>query len=297
ANYQPAPAHRQLPNQKPNQKPNHQKTPPRNPTKKPPATLCCLTKKAEPPPTRDVNRDSGTDSANGGWLRRLVRQQNIHDSIKPVNRKPIGCILLAARNRRELLFKAIQPTAANSNQNSPANYQPAPAHRQLPNQKPNQKPNHQKTPPRNPTKKPPATLCCLTKKAEPPPTRDVNRDSGTDSANGGWLRRLVRQQNIHDSIKPVNRKPIGCILLAARNRRELLFKAIQPTAANSNQNSPANYQPAPAHRQLPNQKPNQKPNHQKTPPRNPTKKPPATLCCLTKKAEPPPTRDVNRDSG
>src|ERR1035437_7176780 len=31
------------------------------------------TKKAEPPPTRDVNRDSGTDSANGGWLRRLVR--------------------------------------------------------------------------------------------------------------------------------------------------------------------------------------------------------------------------------
>jgi hypothetical protein len=44
-----------------------------------------LTKKAEPPPTRDVNpvkvrgptglyaRDSGTDRANGGWLRRLVR--------------------------------------------------------------------------------------------------------------------------------------------------------------------------------------------------------------------------------
>ena len=32
-----------------------------------------LTKKAEPPPTRGVNRDSGTDSANGGWLRRLVR--------------------------------------------------------------------------------------------------------------------------------------------------------------------------------------------------------------------------------
>src|SRR5664280_2804024 len=33
----------------------------------------CLTKKAEPPPTCDVNRDSGTASANGGWLRRLVR--------------------------------------------------------------------------------------------------------------------------------------------------------------------------------------------------------------------------------
>ena len=37
-------------------------------------TQCGLTKKAEPPPTRDVNRDSGTDSANGGWLRRLVRR-------------------------------------------------------------------------------------------------------------------------------------------------------------------------------------------------------------------------------
>ena len=35
---------------------------------------CGLTKKAEPPPTRGVNRDSGTASANGGWLRRLVRQ-------------------------------------------------------------------------------------------------------------------------------------------------------------------------------------------------------------------------------
>jgi hypothetical protein len=39
---------------------------------------CGLTKKAEPPPTRDVNRDSGTDSANGGWLRRLVRRQISH---------------------------------------------------------------------------------------------------------------------------------------------------------------------------------------------------------------------------
>jgi hypothetical protein len=76
-----------------------------------------------------VNRDSGTDRANGGWLRRLVRQQNIHDSIKPVNRKPTGSNLLTARNQRELLFTANQPAAANSNQNSPANYQPAPAHR------------------------------------------------------------------------------------------------------------------------------------------------------------------------
>ena len=37
-----------------------------------------LTKKAEPPPTRDVNRDSGTASANGGWLRRLVRRLVSH---------------------------------------------------------------------------------------------------------------------------------------------------------------------------------------------------------------------------
>src|ERR1035441_6505880 len=41
--------------------------------------ICHLTKKAEPPPTRDVNRDSGTDSANGGWLRRLVRHL-VHNS-------------------------------------------------------------------------------------------------------------------------------------------------------------------------------------------------------------------------
>jgi hypothetical protein len=42
-------------------------------TAKKSAAAWCLTKKAEPPPTRGVNRDSGTASANGGWLRRLVR--------------------------------------------------------------------------------------------------------------------------------------------------------------------------------------------------------------------------------
>jgi hypothetical protein len=31
-----------------------------------------------------VNRDSGTASTNGGWLRRLVRHQNPHNSQKPV---------------------------------------------------------------------------------------------------------------------------------------------------------------------------------------------------------------------
>ncbi len=39
---------------------------------------CCLTKKAEPPPTRGVNRNSGTASGNGGWLRRLVRPTKSH---------------------------------------------------------------------------------------------------------------------------------------------------------------------------------------------------------------------------
>ena len=37
-----------------------------------------LTTKAEPPPTRGVNLDSGTDSANGGWLRRLVRRHGLN---------------------------------------------------------------------------------------------------------------------------------------------------------------------------------------------------------------------------
>jgi hypothetical protein len=45
-----------------------------------------LTKKAEPPPTRDVNRDSGTDNAIGGWLQRLVRPRNrdIHNKIRQI---------------------------------------------------------------------------------------------------------------------------------------------------------------------------------------------------------------------
>jgi len=135
-----------------------------------------LTKKAEPPANRDFREPAAcreTESANAGWLRRLVRQQNIHDSIKPVNRKPTDSNLLAARNRRELLFKTNQPSAANSNQNSPA--------------------NHQKTPPRNPTGKTPATLCCLTKKAEPRRTKNREPRSGTASANRRWLRRLVRR--------------------------------------------------------------------------------------------------------
>jgi hypothetical protein len=65
-----------------------------------------LTKKAEPPPTRDVSRDSGTASANGGWLRRLVRHQRreIHNKSRQI--KTLTNLtaphLLAASNRREL---------------------------------------------------------------------------------------------------------------------------------------------------------------------------------------------------
>ena len=55
--------------------------------------LIRLTKKAEPPPTRGVNRDSGTDSANGGWLRRLVRQTaHTHFVIGTVTWLPSGSI-------------------------------------------------------------------------------------------------------------------------------------------------------------------------------------------------------------
>src|ERR1035437_693950 len=50
---------------------------------------CGLTKKAEPPPTRDVNRDSGTDRANGGWLRRLVSQGAFKFEVRQLGR---GCL-------------------------------------------------------------------------------------------------------------------------------------------------------------------------------------------------------------
>jgi hypothetical protein len=52
---------------------------------------CGLTKKAEPPPTCDANRDSGTDSANGGWLRRLVRQHRHTNLILAAYSKATKC--------------------------------------------------------------------------------------------------------------------------------------------------------------------------------------------------------------
>jgi len=54
-----------------------------------------LTKKAEPPPIRGVNRDSGTASANGGWLRRLVRHQR-----REIHNKTGQIKTLANRKRR-----------------------------------------------------------------------------------------------------------------------------------------------------------------------------------------------------
>ena len=144
----------------------------------------CLTKKAEPPPTRGVNRDSGTASANGGWLRRLVRHQKAHNSDKTEHSqtkrlrtcplRETGASFLKNRsNVRDLLKpKTLQPKLRHLVGDLLT-------------------PEIQvKT-----TIKSPALAWCLTKKAEPPPTCDVNRDSGTASANGGWLRRLVRRQS------------------------------------------------------------------------------------------------------
>jgi hypothetical protein len=65
-----------------------------------------------------VNRDSGTDSANGGWLRRLVRHQRrkIHNKIRQIKTltHPTAPHLLAASKRREL--KPNQLTATFSSQ-------------------------------------------------------------------------------------------------------------------------------------------------------------------------------------
>jgi uncharacterized protein YneF (UPF0154 family) len=60
--------------------------------------VCCLTKKAEPPPTRGVNRDSGTASANGGWLRRLVRH---HLDLSSDRLRPIMQAQLWTKERME----------------------------------------------------------------------------------------------------------------------------------------------------------------------------------------------------
>ena len=118
-----------------------------------------------------MNRDSGTASANGGWLRRLVRRLVSH----------INHLLFFSGKSHSIMPSAFRRTFGDKRE--------SPYFRNF------------------------ALAVCsltalvfgflfinvvarsrLTKKAEPPPTRDVNRDSGTASANGGWLRRLVRHQ-------------------------------------------------------------------------------------------------------
>jgi hypothetical protein len=88
---------------------------------------CGLTKKAEPPPTRSVNRDSGTDNVIGGWLQRLVRPRNrkIHNKTRQIptlaNRQAPH--LLAASNRRELNSNGL-PKSVSSESNCPNLRQP-----------------------------------------------------------------------------------------------------------------------------------------------------------------------------
>jgi hypothetical protein len=89
--------------------------------------LCCLTEKAEPPPTNDVSRDSGTDNAIGGWLQRLVRPRNreIHNKIRQIQTlaNPAAPHLLAASNRRELNLNEL-PKSCSSKSNCPNHRQP-----------------------------------------------------------------------------------------------------------------------------------------------------------------------------
>src|ERR1017187_405896 len=80
-----------------------------------------LTKKAEPPPTRDVNRDSGTDSANGGWLQRLVRPRcvNLHKTIRQKSPPKNLSATLARQlpNRRSCNCSNLPQTSAPQNPN------------------------------------------------------------------------------------------------------------------------------------------------------------------------------------
>ena len=75
--------------------------------------------KAEPQPNYDVNRASGTDSDNGCWLRRLVRQHGRHlrvglQSIWGV----LSCLALQKTHLRRLV-------ADRDNQHGSLNHQPA----------------------------------------------------------------------------------------------------------------------------------------------------------------------------
>ena len=179
-----------------------------------------LTKKAEPPPTRDVNRDSGTDSANGGWLRRLVRPHghkiSANFGANCVSQSGLKNIIpkLAADNCWQSNTQRIYERCSSPN---PENTQlAATIGNSHDGDNVAEKDSRKNRQPSLPSMHSLAAsliarnhdICCefvchtrdrcgLTKKAEPPPTRGVNRDSGTASANGGWLRRLVRPHGHH----------------------------------------------------------------------------------------------------
>ena len=149
-----------------------------------------LTKKAEPPPTRGVNRDSGTDSANGGWLQRLVRRQHRHNS-KDMMRNQLGLLGSLSKANAPYPKAAANMTSATM---CVAILSP-PMLMFLGIRKTNKNANPKMRMPQIRLIVFIKSRCRLTYEAEPPPTCGVNRDSGTDSANGGWLRRLVRHSD------------------------------------------------------------------------------------------------------
>ena len=157
-----------------------------------------------------MNRDSGTDRANGGWLRRLVRPQHRHNSIKsdksessPTRKLRSGQFAPPSASQPKTNYQ--QPTHLN-----PANY-----------------PNYPNYPPLLNASEISTLRCGLTKKAEPPRARDVARPGAcrtTRSNSRGWLRRLVRHQNSHNSIKPRDRKPDGSALARRKKPARALLK-------------------------------------------------------------------------
>ena len=152
-----------------------------------------LTTKAEPPPTWDANRDSGTDSANGGWLRRLVRPLLSHKSKILLTASALLSAFKTRPTQADIKIIAGKTSLAKlgldfgqliglrrSNGVGPIGCHQLTANLRLESSagKINSKSKVRGS--------------GLTNKAEPPPTNDVNRDSGTAMTNGGWLRRLVR---------------------------------------------------------------------------------------------------------
>jgi hypothetical protein len=120
-----------------------------------------------------VNRDSGTASANGGWLR-LVRPLAVFQS-KPHKIK--------RRNDGSALARRVKPARAKTIRTIGNLLIEMLLSEIIASQTSSVKIKKRGS--------------GLTKKAEPPAICGVNRDSGTASANAGWLRRLVRRRTSH----------------------------------------------------------------------------------------------------